>query len=464
MPRSYWRFALVWMGNYLGYRNDFGPFRNIVNRSAVPAEPALSRQELRDILAYYETHAPVEVQIPSTPSVTTGSPRFRPHPLPLPLHEAASVTLVHVDEGAERLYVGTGSPCQILPTDKPTSSRSRTWRPLRLPSEPVSLRTDGDALYVTTMGHYDRDAHEGAVHRHALRAGRIAAGPALVSGHHRTSDTGFADLDGDGGLDILMSGFGDFDQGQLTLFLSARGGKFVARPLHIGPGVLNTITNDIDGDGDLDVYALTAQARQALWLFRNDGARFQASLLWERPPGWGYNQLLAEDFDGDGRTDLLTLTGNNMEIEDPPLRPQHGLRFHRRTKDDTGGTLVFDEAIFVPLQGAMKAVAKDLDGDGDVDVAAIAHFPDWSLPRPPTFVWLENQGAFSFAVHAPDIPAGRWLSIDVGDLDGDGDQDVVLGNSRSLSGVPSQFRPTWAGKLAESPLVMWLENLQIATH
>lgn len=114
MPRGSWRFVLVWMGNYLGYRNDFGPFRNIVNRSAVPAEPTVSRAELRDVLAYYETHAPVEVPIPSTPLAPAGAERFRPHALDLPLGKAALVTLLQIDEGARVPARGRGG---ALPHD-----------------------------------------------------------------------------------------------------------------------------------------------------------------------------------------------------------------------------------------------------------------------------------------------------------------------------------------------------------
>jgi len=90
----------------------------------------------------------------------------------------------------------------------------------------------------------------------------------------------------------------------------------------------------------------------------------------------------------------------------------------------------FKEAFFYPLNGAYKCIAADFDGDGDLDIAAISFFPDYDKSPEESFVFLENQGGLQFRAHTfPDCYRGRWLTMDAGDLDGDGDLDIVLGGA-----------------------------------
>ena len=97
------------------------------------------------------------------------------------------------------------------------------------------------------------------------------------------------------------------------------------------------------------------------------------------------------------------------------------------------GSWNFKESWFFPLNGAFKAVAADFDGGGDLDIAAISYFPDYDKSPEESFVFLENIGTKShleFKPHTfPDSARGRWLTMDVGDVDGDGDLDIVLGGA-----------------------------------
>jgi hypothetical protein len=46
-----------------------------------------------------------------------------------------------------------------------------------------------------------------------------------------------------------------------------------------------------------------------------------------------------------------------------------------------------------------------------------------------SFIYLENEGNFNFQPYSfPDAKLGRWLTMDAGDIDGDGRTDLVLGN------------------------------------
>src|SRR6185369_5759076 len=102
------------------------------------------------------------------------------------------------------------------------------------------------------------------------------------------------------------------------------------------------------------------------------------------------------------------------------MKPYHGVRIYLNDGHDR-----FQETFFYPLSGAYKVVARDFDGDGDLDLAAIAFYPDYASKVPVSFVYLENQGGGKFeASTMVEQNAGRWLVMDVGDVDGDGDEDL----------------------------------------
>lgn len=62
-------------------------------------------------------------------------------------------------------------------------------------------------------------------------------------------------------------------------------------------------------------------------------------------------------------------------------------------------------------------------------------FPDYDAAPRESFIYFQNQGGLQFKPFTfRECIAGRWLTMDAGDIDGDGDEDIVLG---SMTGVPT---------------------------
>lgn len=191
------------------------------------------------------------------------------------------------------------------------------------------------------------------------------------------------------------------------------------------PGATKAYITDYNKDGLPDIIALFAQAQEGIFLFINKGkGSFETRELLRFPPVYGSSYFELKDVDHDGHADIIYTCGDNADYSSEVLKNYHGVYIFINNGDFT-----FKKKYFFPIHGAYKAVVRDFDKDGDVDIALISFFPDKKHQPQEAFVYLENTGNFTFTPYTiKEYNVGSWITMDAADVDKDGDDDIVIGS------------------------------------
>jgi hypothetical protein len=250
----------------------------------------------------------------------------------------------------------------------------------------------------------------------------------LLDDVRRVADVEPGDLDGDGDIDLVVAVFG-YARGEV-LWLENRGKQdgqwhFLDHQLLDRPGVIQVPVGDLDGDGDLDVAAIVSQDEEELWAFENLGhGQFQPRRIYASPNyDVGSAGLVMCDLDQDGHLDLLLPQGDNLEDPYAWPQPYHGCLWFRNL-----GNWNFGPRRIASFGGAYAAAVGDVDGDGDLDVVLVSLCNDWSDPTRPSVLWLENDGHQNFKMWSIDTAPIGLITVACGDLNGDGRADIVSGS------------------------------------
>jgi len=418
-----------------GHTNLIGPagrqfHARLREKGAALAQPLVSDEEFLSIGRYYIQTAPESlsdrVRVPSVEG------RLDSFEVAGRVLVGTSPATYHVSivSGSDAVLVGDGSAglwqC--------SSDGRRRVRLSELAVAAVRFRESG--LYLGGIGGFmpTEEYRAGIYVRPRQEDG---AWRVLAAGLPRLADLVVADMNGDGRDDLVAALFGFFT-GRLSWFEQRADGTFTEHVIYEKPGTVRVFVRDLNGDGRSDLVALIAQATEEVVHFiRQPDGGFVAETVIRHHAAFGSSSLDLADFDGDGREDVLLANGD-FDFPTQP-RPYHGVRVFLRTGKG------YEPRYHLPLPGAYQARALDHDLDGDMDIAAVALTPSFVGPAVYNFVLLENRGDLSFRVLSlPESLEGRWMTMDVGDLEGDGDPDIVLGSVLNAPGIiPREMQQRW---------------------
>ncbi len=272
---------------------------------------------------------------------------------------------------------------------------------------------------------------------------------------HGANAIAFGDYEGDGDQDLFWGDF--FEPGVLLIEnvgATCSTPNFQVEPIHL-PGAANQMTSgynapmpvDIDADGDLDFFIGVMGGA-----FNPVGTSANNLYFWERTSRDAFAlrttrfldmlDLGAEtvpalgDLDGDGDLDLLV--GTKLD----PIAGDSG-RLTTFMNDGTATAPRFRQGDSVPMAGAhnLAPALGDLDGDGDLDML----LGTWNHD----VLWYRNDGTPKAPRWVPDPdrtivpPRASNVVPTLVDIDTDGDLDLFLG---AANGVVLFYRNTGSPK------------------
>lgn len=412
------------MASRLGYKyNKYNPFaRNSMEENLfIRMSNTYPNKSVIDTASWNQIHDYIISLAPdSIPSDVSRSSRnseliqFQPRNVSLDNYSIARITNIQFKNESNQFIIGDAYGVGHW---WPESKKDSVWS---FNSPLISHHKRDNDLFFTEIGFMNPSERPlGLIYRK-----RRGITDTLVRELHRPVHTEIVDLNNDGTDEIVICEFGNLT-GELSMLVQS-GTDFEKHTLLPVPGTIKVEIRDMDQDGKKDIVVLVSQGNEGIYiLYQKGDLQFSPSQVIQLGPEYGLSWFETLDYDADGNMDIVLVNGDNADYS-VFSKPYHGVRLYLND-----GSNSFEEKWFYPIYGATRILAEDYDLDGDFDFAVMSFFPDFVTAPDENFVYLENQNSNEYAFRSftmAGLAAGRWLVMDKGDVDKDGDIDLLLGS------------------------------------
>lgn len=447
LPRNIWKNNILPdMGARMGMATPgYNPYKGysyeetmaMMATNTYPKNPVMSEENWNTLKEYILSKAPDTLKRKEKlPKLNIGLQQFEPQPIKLDSTPGSFITYLEYLPKENKVAIGD------------MQNRLRTYNlqneqlmTLTENSSPViSYNKVEDQNYITSVGRLNpSEIPSGSFSSFENEKLNI-----IIDSLHRPVFTLAEDLDEDGDTEFVICEFGHFT-GQVRLLTKEGKNTYNNKVLIAQPGSIRIVAEDMNADGKKDLVILTSQGDESISiLYQEQPLEFRFEKPIRFSPVYGSSWFELMDYDNDGDIDIATVNGDNADKSHIP-KPYHGLRIHLNDGNNN-----FQEVYFYSMNGATRVLARDFDKDGDIDFGLIATFPDYQEEPKRSFLYLENKDPKNFEFDTrtfPGVENARWFLMDAGDVDKDGDLDIVLSSfSYSFSPVPNDIEQKWREK------------------
>ncbi len=411
-------------------------YQKVLAEGGLPAQAMITGSDWNRIWRYYEREAPAKALFQQKPLSLSSEDEevFQPKILWQSPAQSPTFSMLNFDQRSLTLLAGMREGKVFKYIDGVIQDS------LFAPSSPSQITFNSKGhLLMLLMGKMDpNDLHRGLLLEAKRTPQRWEVVKPWITQLNRPVHFCEADLDEDGNQDWVVCEFGHF-LGKLAWYKISKDGTTEEKVLLRRPGARLTQAVDLDRDGKTDLVALMAQGDEQIIWFKNQGkGNFEQKTLLRFPPIYGSSYLDVQDINLDGLPDLIHSAGDNYDYS-YSLKKYHGIRIYLNQ-----GKGEFKLQTFIPMPGASKVLAADFNQDQLTDIVAISYFPDYHSKSLAGLVFFKNLGQGRFGAYSlPMGDSANWLLMEKGDLDADGDLDLVLGAGSINNTVPKYQKIAW---------------------